>query len=161
LSCGINFKSINIQTDVGDSTSGQAIDLGLLYKFNPQYSLGLMVRNLSGKLTNETISPEKRIGVAGKFMDEKLLVTLDASYKEEVEERRELWQFHAGLELWVTDSICLRAGFDRENFTGGFGIKFDMGGLMKGASFDYCYASDEELNYTHRFSLTLQLGGLD
>lgn len=157
---GVNFKSINIETSVGERTSGEALDAGLLYKFNERYSLGLMMRNLSGRLSNESLSAEKRIGVAGKFMNKKLLVAVDASYKKEVNGQKDAWQFHYGAELQVTDNIFLRFGSDRNNFTGGIGIKFSMGGLMKGACLDYSYATDEELNYTHRFALALQLGGV-
>ena len=161
LSYGINFKSINIDTSVQESTAGEALDCGLLYRFDEHYSLGLMMRNLSGKLTNETISDEKRIGIAGRFWDNKVILAVDASHKKEVKGQEELWQFHYGAEVQVTDNIALRAGFDREYFTGGIGIHFDLGGLIKGASIDYSYASNEVLEYTNRFALAVELGGIE
>ena len=160
---GVNFKSINIETSpgVGESTAGEALDLGLLYQFDDHYSLGLMMRNLSGKLTDETIAPEKRIGIAGRFWDNKVILAIDASHKQEIKGQEELWQFHWGAEVQVTDNIAVRAGFDRDYFTGGIGIHFDMGGLMKGASLDYSYTSNEELEYTNRFALAVELGGVE
>ena len=160
MSYGVNFRSINMDSSVGESTAGEALDLGLLYNIDEHYSLGFMVRNLSGKLTNETISGEKRIGLAGRFWQNRVVLAVDASHKEEVNRQEEQWQFHYGAEVRVTDNIALRVGFDRKYFTGGIGIQFDLGGLMEGALIDYSYAGNEELGYTNRFALALQLGGV-
>ncbi|MBE0478901.1 PorV/PorQ family protein [Candidatus Aerophobetes bacterium] len=160
LSYGINLKSINI--DFGEmSTSGEAFDFGLLYRFDERYSLGLMMRNLSGKLTNETLRQEKRLGVAGRFWNNKIIVAIDASHKKEVQGEQEVWRLHAGTELQVTENIALRVGFDRESFTAGVGIGFNLGGLIQGASLDYSFKNSEELAVSHRFALSLALGGMD
>jgi len=156
---GFNFKSINIETNVGDSTAGEAFDFGLLYKFNERYSAGLMMRNLSGKLTNETIASEKRVGIAGRFWDNRFILALDASSKQEAEQQQEAWQLHYGAEFQFTEHVAVRLGYDKDNFTGGVGIQFDFGGLMRGASLDYSYAANQELEHTHRFALSLEVGG--
>lgn len=156
---GINFKSINIETDTGDSTAGEAFDFGLLYKFSEQYSAGLMMRNLSGKLTNETIAGEKRVGIAGRFWDNRFILALDASSKQGINQQQEAWQLHFGAELQFTEHVAVRLGYDRDNFTGGVGIQFDFGGLMQGASLDYSYAANQDLEHTHRFALALEVGG--
>lgn len=157
---GMNAKAISLNTSTGESSSGSAFDVGMLYLLSPEYSLGFAVRNLAGNLSNETIPAEKRIGLAGRFAEGKLILALDASNKEEVDEARDSWRLHYGAELWVSENIALRAGVDKGNFTAGIGLAFDFDGAIEEASLDYSYTADADISYTHRFALALALGGI-
>jgi len=152
---GVNVKALDISAEE-IKRSGMGFDFGLLWKINESFSAGMMMRNLSSHLGNENFPVEKRFGIAGRFLDDKLIVAADYNSKEEVEGQRDYWGSHFGAEYRIIDSLALRLGSDKGNLTAGFG--FDFGGAGKGipaGTFDYSYAKNEDLDYTHRFSLTI------
>jgi len=153
---GVNVKALSINFEDEESRSGMGFDFGLLWKIDESFSAGMMMRNLSSRWGDENFPLEKRFGVAGRFLDNRLIVAVDLNSKKEVEGKKDYWSAHFGAEGWLTDSLALRLGSDRGGLTAGFGFKF--GGAKKGAPkgvLDYSYAENEELNFTHRFSLTI------
>ena len=151
---GINVKALGISTEE-IKRSGMGFDFGLLWKINKTFSLGMMMRNLSSHLGDENFSPERRFGVAGRFSDDRLIVAADFNNKKEVNLKEDYWGSHFGVEGWLTKSLALRIGSDRGNLTAGFGFKFGAGKGLPAGILDYSYAKNEELDYTHRFSLTI------
>ena len=151
---GVNAKALGINTEE-INRSGMGFDFGLLWKINKTFSLGMMMRNLSSHLGDENFTPERRFGVAGRFSNNRLIVSADYNNKKEVNSKEDYWGSHFGAEGWLTKSLALRVGFDRGNLTAGFGFKFGTGKGFPAGILDYSYAKNEELNYTHRFSLTV------
>lgn len=154
---GANFKALSVsETDEGLSRAGSAYDLGLLYYPAPKISLGLMLRNLSAHLGSENFASDTRVGVAGRLLDDRLILAADYASKEDVAGKKGTsWQYHLGAEYWLTDIFALRVGSDKGNMTAGFGLTFNLfgAGAPQGV-LDYSYRQDENLAYTHRFGLT-------
>jgi len=153
---GVNAKALSINLGDEESRSGMGFDFGLLWKIDESFSAGMMMRNLSSSWGDENFPLEKRFGIAGRFLDNRLIVAVDLNSKKEVEGKKDYWGAHFGAEGWLTDSLALRLGSDRGSLTAGFGFKF--GGAKQRIPrgiLDYSYAENEELNYTHRFSLTI------
>ena len=153
---GINAKALGISFEGEENRSGMGFDFGILWKIDKFFSAGMMLRNLSSRLGDENFPLEKRFGVAGKLLGDKLIVAVDLNSKEEVEGEKDYWGSHFGAEGLLTDFLALRLGLDRGSLTAGIGFKF--GGAKKKSPtgvLDYSYAENEELNYTHRFSLTV------
>jgi len=155
---GVNFKALSVsETDEGISRAGSAYDLGLLYYPAPKISLGLMLRNLSAHLGEENFSTDTRVGVAGRLLNDRLLLAADYASKEDVAGKKGTsWQSHLGAEYWLTDTFALRVGSDKGNMTAGLGLTFNLlGAEAPEGVLDYSYRQDEELGYTHRFALTV------
>jgi len=158
---GLNFKGIALSAEVtgeGDVRKGGfAADIGILYWISDRFSMGAVRKNMAASLGNEGFPGSLRLGFAGKFLDDKLILAADFNSKEDIEgEEGTTWQSHFGVEWKVMPSFALRLGSDKGNFTAGFGFKFGLPGkLAPEGVLDYSYASDEELGSTSRFSFTI------
>jgi hypothetical protein len=66
------------------------------------------------------------------------------------------FQFGAGGEVWVYDTLALRVGYRSGPEFGnlGYGAGFKYGDFQ----LDYMYADYEDLEATHRISLTMGFG---
>jgi len=62
-------------------------------------------------------------------------------------------QFHAGGEYWIQQAFAVRAGYDQDAASGGFGYRFHPQ-----YQFDYG-VSDHTLGLTHRFGLSYRFSG--
>jgi len=99
-----------------------------------------------------------RIGAAYDFFDTpdspvKLTTLLEAIHPTDADEK-----MMAGGELWVMNMVALRAGYkfnmDEEGFTGGVGLKFDMGG-GRPIGLDFAYVDYGRFDPVTRFSLNV------
>ncbi|MCX6825647.1 MAG: PorV/PorQ family protein [candidate division Zixibacteria bacterium] len=61
-------------------------------------------------------------------------------------------KLHAGAESIYRDHLALRAGYDRDNVTLGFGVYYHR------FRFDYAYKFVDELTDSHRLGLSFQMG---
>lgn len=152
LSLGGNIKYYR-QTLYTASAKGIGLDLGLLYKFPnlpialDELSVGLLLQDLTEtkiKWKNTAENPTEKIpiniklGVAGKLLEEKLVVALDYDKRTNL---------HAGCEYWLIDILGVRAGIDDGNFTCGASFK------LQTYQIDYAYVK-EDLADGQRISVT-------
>jgi len=62
------------------------------------------------------------------------------------------FKLHVGVESKYSNYLALRAGFDRDNLTFGFGINYHR------VHFDYAYKFMDELSDSHRLGLSINIG---
>lgn len=158
--------------------TGWDMDLGLQYKPNKPWTLGISFINvlpesMGGKFVwvrnnvTEDIPTTVKLGVKTKIWgsedsiyggSQDLYVGVDADYFSEANKPAVL---HIGTEWWPSDILAIRLGVDQKprgsetgigvdnNYTAGIGIK------AHGYTFDYCYHQFSDLpeNVTHFFSI--------
>jgi hypothetical protein len=144
-----------------ESSSVIGVNLGALYHMmERQVHLGLAVRNLGTKVSfyEEEYDQEMTFagGISYTTMEEQIpnvdiMVGLDALMPKDQD-----MYVAVGGELWIYQTLALRAGYSGET---------EMGGLTYGAGFkfsdfclDYAYADYEDLEATHRISLSVMFG---
>ncbi|MBU1262214.1 PorV/PorQ family protein [bacterium] len=129
ISLGVNLKRLTISSEEGGG-SGFGLDLGLLYTATsfptPDFSCGLMMRNLASSVKNESFQNELRLGVAKKLLNEKLILAGDLNMKKEVNKEKKDWQWHIGMEVEPIEKIFLRLGLDDGDIACGVGSVFRM-----------------------------------
>ncbi|PKL92514.1 MAG: hypothetical protein CVV21_01800 [Candidatus Goldiibacteriota bacterium HGW-Goldbacteria-1] len=162
LSAGINLKVI-MESVYDKSGAGYGADLGLMFVPSEYVSFGLSVINLlppAVKLDTltETFPMVIKFGIAGKFLGERIIPTLDV----EKEMSNKGLKFKMGLEVYPINDLAIRAGLDETEITFGAGYKF-----LKNYKVDYSLSSQElsqqlgVLGMTHRVSFTFMFGGFD
>jgi hypothetical protein len=151
-----------IQASLDDkSATAIGVNLGLLYGLmEDQVQLGLAVRNLGTKLEFDTGEDEQALTFAGgvsymtmadQIPNVDVTVGLDASMPKDQD-----FQFAVGGEVWVYKTLALRVGYHSGPESGnlGYGAGFKYGDFQ----LDYTYADYEDLQATHRISLTMGFG---
>jgi hypothetical protein len=162
LSAGINLKVI-MESVFDKSGAGYGADLGLMFVPSEYVSFGLSVINVlppAVKLDTmtETFPMVIKFGIAGKFLGERIIPTLDV----EKELSNKDLKFKMGLEVYPLNDLAIRAGLDETEITFGAGYKF-----LKHYKVDYSLSSQElsqqlgVLGMTHRLSFTFMFGGFD
>ncbi|MDA1353854.1 MAG: PorV/PorQ family protein [bacterium] len=134
LMVGGNFKIVS-ETLHSNSASGFGLDLGLIYKMGASWTgitdeidLGLALRNImppSLKWDTEgsaeaTVPTVMALGISSKFLDERLLASLDIQNKT----GRDM-SLHLGFEYWIVESLALRFGYGSAQLNLGAGLQFD------------------------------------
>ncbi len=149
LSAGATLKKMSHTLD--DHKSGSyIIDMGAMYSPIENLSVGLNLQNLLAVTygTGEDLPMVIRMGMSYKLLRERLTLGLDV--KSAIG-----WDsgmpFHVGGEYWAMDFLALRMGMDPDEFSMGFGLRYDDYGL------DYAYAS-HDLGGSHRLSATINFG---
>jgi len=160
---GVNIKGFTLDAGEEGRKSGMGLDFGSIYKPRDWLSFGLVLRNISAQLGDESFPVDARIGTALRLLEERLVLTMDFDSKEAVnEEEARRWRFHMGGEFKLTPNFSLRAGYDKEDWTAGFGFNFRPTAReipFELVSFDYAFFKDSDLGeYTHRFSFALIFG---
>lgn len=155
ISAGANLKLAN-QSIADYSDYGFGLDLAGRYSITDRLRAGLVLQDIVGarmKLMNDRERTPYTIkgGLAYLYQipDKPFsgAVTLDV----EKPEYRSV-KIRAGLELAHTSGLAVRGGYDRDNFTLGFGIRYQQ------LSFDYAYKFIDNLMDSHRFSLSFNFG---
>jgi len=151
-----------IQASLDDvSATAIGVNLGLLYGLmEDQVQLGLAVRNLGTKLEFDGGEDEQTLTFAGGIsymtMPEQIpnvdvMVALDGYMPKD-----RGFEIGAGGEVWVYNTLALRVGYrtgpEFGNLNYGAGFKYGDFQL------DYTYADYEDLEATHRISLTMGFG---
>ena len=125
----------------GTDTEGFGMDLGLLYFFNNNVGLGVVLDNLiepdvafNKKLSSETIPKNKKIGVSWKRKKLwKFEYTTIAGGVAFEDLKTESWEYRAGFEFWEFNRILgLRMGYEfsdegMNNITSGLTGKKEFG----------------------------------
>ncbi len=143
LSVGVNLKRLTISSKI-EGGSGFGLDLGLLYTATsfpmPNFSCGLVLRNLASSRKDESFQNELRLGAAKRLLNERLILAGDLNMKREVNKEKKDWQWHIGIEAEPTEKIFLRLGLDDGDIACGAGASF---GMWK---FNWSFLSEREYN---------------
>jgi len=152
---GLNFRFLS--ESVGDASgSGEALDLGSLYRVTSWLNLGWSLENLLSRSdwsTGSSEDPPKVFhGGAAAWLWQRRL-WLGAEYqKSEVEDPR----LRAGVECWLSPGLfAVRLGLDQDRYSAGLGLLFSIQG--DALSLDYAIRTDPVLpeQPDQRFSLGL------
>jgi hypothetical protein len=151
FSMGANLKVI--QQSVEDfSAGGFGADLGLMYDVSPTLRVAASVANLGGpshKLRDveETYPTLFRAGIAATLFDGRGLFMAQLDQSSGVGTR-----VHAGGEYWFQPMLALRAGFDEDAATGGFGYQFHPQYTLDYAVTDHTLGLSHRVGISYRFS---------
>ncbi len=155
LSIGGSFKIVNQSLD-SLSDYGLGFDLGITAKMSNHISAGIILRDiippeLELASLNETtpITIASGIGLKNVLLYDKTI--LNAALDFEKIENRSL-KIHTGAELLFNQSYALRLGYDNNNFSFGTGM------VVNRVKIDYAYKIMDNINDSHRFSLSLLIG---
>lgn len=150
---GLKYISETLENYQGNST---AIDLGLIYRFNPAFSVGAAIQNVGSPMkfiTADTPLPQTmRLGMAYKsrlFGDDIILATDYVSLSDQTSST------NLGFEYLFRDMLALRTGSTGGNLTAGVGL------LASFYRLDYAYLAHSDLGATHQISATISFGSRD
>ncbi len=160
LSGGISGHLIQGNYDE-ESATAIGVNLGVLYGLmDEQVHVGAAVRNLGTKFKFDEDEDEQTMTFAGgvtyttlpeQIPNVEVMVAADVVLPQEQD-----MQFGGGGEVWIYDTLALRAGYktgaEFGNFAYGAGFRYSDFQL------DYTYADYEDLEATHRISLTMAFG---
>lgn len=155
FSYGISLKLVHQSLDTY-SDYGFGADIGFLAKFYGKYSAGFVLRDIYPaeiKLasTTETTPITIALGMAVREINITEMSYVNATIDLEKIENRST-KIHTGAEFVYDKTYALRAGYDKDNFAFGAGLKF---GNFK---FDYAYKLMDHISDSHRFSLSILIG---
>lgn len=155
LALGASLKVIrqNIDTYVDN---GIGSDIGLFAHVYRNLNFSAVVRNVVQAQLRLKGNDEKLpvTAIAGFGLREFKLapgVMFAAALEAEKWEDRSL-KFHGGGEVLIDGMYALRAGYDRDNLAFGGGLKF------KRLAIDYAYKLMDDIEDSHRISLTIDVG---
>jgi hypothetical protein len=129
-----------------NDADGYGLDLGFLWKSDERTNIALTIKHLGAELEWDTASSRKdniqtttTLGAAYKVRKNiTAVVDIEKTGDENI-------RTHLGVEGWVTNTLALRAGLNKDNIS--LGIGFKSGDW----TFDYAY-SDQDLGDVHRIS---------
>lgn len=169
---GANAKVI-YRNYSSESAYGIGFDAGMQYEWFPQFTVGLMLRDITTTMMawstgdKEYITPSLRSGISYKYAIDDWHLFLRPSMDLAVlfESRDASAQVNLGpvsldsfwgLETGYKDIFFLRLGYDDlDRFNGGLGLAITKFGV------DYSYTSfDSELGNVHRVSFQLKLDAI-
>jgi len=165
LSVGGNFKLIT-QRLLGLAASfGMGLDAGVLYEAAEGLDLGLKVTDLTSTPlfwdtgSTETIRPTVIPGMRFKREMPSLAGALTAAFDvrmtfdgkdgSQLEGETVSAEFRPGLEYWFRKTLAGRVGASGDRVTAGFGVRYG------GFGADYAFVGHEELDNSHRVSLSV------
>lgn len=155
FSFGGSFKIVN-QTLDSLSDYGFGFDVGFSLKLTNHISSGLILRDIIPseiKLSSLTETTPTTIaggiGLKNISIHEKSL--LNAAIELEKIENRST-KIHVGGELMFNQKFALRTGYDKDN------ISFGTGMILNRVKIDYAYKIMDNINDSHRFSLSFLIG---
>lgn len=163
LFMGVNFKYISESIE-NESTSGWAIDLGLLFKPSQKVGVGFVVQNVGPKMKfieDEFSLPlTYRLGVAYQ-MGKLMRCAFDIKKVKD-----EKLDSYVGLESWLGNWLALRVsqGTKSDDKLGKFkglptGIAVGCGlNISQSVVLDYAYLPYGDLGETHQFSISMKFG---
>jgi hypothetical protein len=154
-----------------DSAFGYGIDLGLQYHLTPALRLGASLRDITGTAvvwdvqtaaddheTRDRIEPTADLGAAYTgmlpWLGGNYTVAASMLFLGDSPEVKGLDTMHLGLEYRFRDLLSFRGGLSEGN--GAFGLGLTRLPLLASTSLDYAFLSHEELDSTHRFSLSVR-----
>lgn len=155
VNVGASLKVVR-QTIDSFADNGIGLDAGVLVPVYKQLHFSMVVRNavqatLRLKSTDEKLPISVISGVGLREMPLTQHVLFNGAAEFEQWERRAL-KFHGGGEVVIGNTYALRAGYDRDNFTFGGGLKY------RRVTLDYAYKLLSDLEDSHQFSLAISVG---
>ncbi len=156
LSVGISLNRLEVTSDRG-SGAGFGFDAAAFVQPLAEYDLRLALvgKNLSGDVKNEALDQSWRIGAAGGFWKQRILVALDTQLRRDINGSDGVTGLvYAGVEVTPIEYFALRFGGGSEHQYGlGFGVRH------RGFGLDYAFSGDDEvLGDSHRVSVSFAFG---
>lgn len=151
ISFGANLKYLSHDLYL-NSADGLGLDLGMLYKANQDFSVGLALKEIGASLKWDTATSRKddvplNATVGFKYTPlEKVRMALDINKIEDLDTK-----VNFGIEGDIGTSVALRAGVHDGDLTAGIGVK------LKDWALDYAFA-EQELGDIHRISGSILFG---
>lgn len=165
LSLGGNFKLITQRLLGLASSYGVGLDAGVLYEASDALTLGLKVADITTTRLfwdtgwRDTIGPTLIPGLQYTreipALDGVLTAAFDARITFEGNDGSQLEgenigaDLRPGVEYWFKKTIAARLGASGERVTAGFGVRYG------GFGADYAFVGHEELDNSHRVSLSV------
>ncbi|MDA0745754.1 MAG: PorV/PorQ family protein [bacterium] len=159
LALGTGFKIIRRNLSVGNG-SGYGIDLGALYTPSPQWSVGLVIRNLTRTRihfdsgTSDRISPSLLAGLAYHrdlpSLQGRITASTSLHLGEEKSNEDNLQGIQLGAEYVYRERIALRLGAEGNHFTAGAGVR-----LYQRVAIDLAFLENGQLDNTYRISASV------
>jgi tetratricopeptide (TPR) repeat protein len=155
ISIGVSLKIVNQK--IGEfSDYGIGGDLGFKMELQKHVSLGLAMHDLvPPRLKLDSASETMPVSVVGGFSvhDVRLsrAIAMTTTFDLERTERRAA-RVHAGGEFTFWRDYAIRCGYDRDNLAFGAGV---TRGRLR---IDYAYKLIDQLENSHRFTLSLLVG---
>lgn len=165
LSLGGNFKLVTQRLLGLASSFGMGLDAGLLYEAAESLTLGLKVSDLTTTQlfwdtgARETIRPSLVPGLqftrevpalrgvlTGAF---DVRLTFEGKDGSQLESDAVSADLRPGLEYWFRRTVAARVGASGSRMTAGFGLRYG------GFGADYAYVGHEDLDNSHRVSLSV------
>lgn len=148
--------------------SGISADLGMLYKWSPDITLGLQYRNFLPRFASfgsikwagseDDLPSLLKLGSSINYYNWNLLANVDADIDPGL---KKPMLFHLGGEWRPISAFIFRAGIDQLNnpLQNGNGVysnyTFGLGAEISGVRFDYAYRAFYNEDANHLFTLTL------
>jgi len=151
LNFGINLNYYNLHIQNYGSASSLGIDLGVLVKTDNKFSGGIFLRNINsptiGK-AREKIPQTFTVGFSYSPL-QKCTMNFDLQKETSFEVSPRF-----GFEYWLIEALAIRGGWMNipAKYTAGIGLKFMQ------ITFDYGFDSQQDLGWTHCFSLMISWG---
>lgn len=166
LYTGLSLKFFQKGFSGSETNSGRGMDmdLGFIMDTETGLSLGMTAQNILPTSiiwdtgANDSIPATLKAGASKKFMNDKLLISLDGDIPAG---RAVPLTFHAGCEYYANQYLSLRAGLDQNisasssvvtNISAGVGLS------LQKISFDYAYRpfSESGISASHFISISLR-----
>lgn len=156
LSVGISLNRLEVDSDL-ESGAGFGFDAAVLLQPFEEYDVRIAAvgKNLSGDVKNEDLEQSWRLGLAGSFWKERILLAADANLRRNINRHDGIsGLYYGGIEVRPHPIFALRGGFGSKSQYGvGFGVRH------RGFAFDYAFSDDDAvLGNQHRFSVSLAFG---
>ena len=152
FSLGASFKYLRVGfSDEYESLSAFSLDVGSVFKVNPEVQLGLGARNVNRPelvKNSDDIPANVSFGLA-VFPFEEVTLLFDLSYEERYRE-----QLHFGQEIKLLKNLPLRFGIQTSPASYAFGAGFNFDKLL----LDYAYWNHSVLGDTHKISFSYLWG---
>lgn len=162
LSAGASVKLI--RRAIGDDTAfGYGLDVGVQYAMGDSWTAGVTARDITGTTiawdgkSNDRIAATVDAGLANRgdlpFNWGSYIITASMLFFGDSPSVKGLDTMHIGIEYLVGDFLAIRAGASESR--GSFGIGLKRLPLISSSSLDYALLSHEDLDRTHRVSLSV------
>jgi len=151
LSCGLNFKIVYQSID-DYSAQGYGLDAGIIYDYTDQTTYGVNIQNLFPvQLGTDNSGTNLKLGLIHRFIQEKLLSSIDFTFQDIFREGYFKWAF--GVEYKIIYDLWLRVGANTRELTFGFGFNTKK--------FDLNYAVGvHPVDFIHKISVNVRYGFL-
>ena len=146
-----------------DTAFGFGIDAGLQYSLNSHWHAGISLRDITGTTiawdgySNDRIAATMDCGLAYKgimpWMGGNYLITASMLFWGDSPNIKGIKTMNTGFEYTMKDYLAFRIGSSESNMTFGMGLMRLP--LISSSSLDYAFLSHQELDSTHRISMSV------